>query len=178
MCIRDRGNNEGITGPAFPSFTSNNAPAFPGAVGYGRNADGARGSNTKSVYVVTNLNNSGTGSLRDAVSQSNRIIVFNVSGVIDLNKEVLVFKDNQTVLFQTAPGDGIELYNGRTSSTNADNLIVRYMRMRAGRQVSGSDNIDAGGAAYGHDQIYDHCSFTWGTDECFSLNKDVYKRQV
>lgn len=156
----EEGNNEGITGPAFPSFTSNNAPAFPGAVGYGRNADGARGSNTKSVYVVTNLNNSGTGSLRDAVSQSNRIIVFNVSGVIDLNKEVLVFKDNQTVLFQTAPGDGIELYNGRTSSTNADNLIVRYMRMRAGRQVSGSDNIDAGGAAYGHDQIYDHCSFT------------------
>ena len=60
---------------------------------------------------------------------------------------------NQTVLFQTAPGDGIELYNGRTSSTNANNLIVRYMRMRTGRQVSGSDNIDAGGAAYGHDQI-------------------------
>ena len=99
------------------------------------------------------MNNSGAGSLRDAVSQANRIIVFNVSGVIDLNKEVLVFKDNQTVLFQTAPGDGIELYNGRTSSTNANNLIVRYMRMRTGRQVSGSDNIDAGGAAYGHDQF-------------------------
>lgn len=159
------------SGPAFPVL-ANYAPAFPGAVGYGRNADGARGSNNREIYVVTNLNNSGAGSLRDAVSQANRIIVFNVSGVIDLNKEVLVFKDNQTVLFQTAPGDGIELYNGRTSSTNANNLIVRYMRMRTGRQVSGSDNIDAGGAAYGHDQIYDHCSFTWGTDECFSLNND------
>ena len=158
------------SGPAFPVL-ANYAPAFPGAVGYGRNADGAR-SNNREIYVVTNLNNSGAGSLRDAVSQANRIIVFNVSGVIDLNKEVLVFKDNQTVLFQTAPGDGIELYNGRTSSTNANNLIVRYMRMRTGRQVSGSDNIDAGGAAYGHDQIYDHCSFTWGTDECFSLNND------
>lgn len=157
------------SGPAFPVL-ANYAPAFPGAVGYGRNADGARGSNNREIYVVTNLNNSGAGSLRDAVSQANRIIVFNVSGVIDLNKEVLVFKDNQTVLFQTAPGDGIELYNGRTSSTNANNLIVRYMR--TGRQVSGSDNIDAGGAAYGHDQIYDHCSFTWGTDECFSLNND------
>ena len=159
------------SGPAFPVL-ANYAPAFPGAVGYGRNADGARGSNNREIYVVTNLNNSGAGSLRDAVSQANRIIVFNVSGVIDLNKEVLVFKDNQTVLFQTAPGDGIELYNGRTSSTNANNLIVRYMRMRTGRQVSGSDNIDAGGAAYGHDQIYDHCSFTWGTDECFALNND------
>lgn len=159
------------SGPAFPVL-ANYAPAFPGAVGYGRNADGARGSNNREIYVVTNLNNSGAGSLRDAVSQANRIVVFHVSGVIDLNKEVLVFKDNQTVLFQTAPGDGIELYNGRTSSTNANNLIVRYMRMRTGRQVSGSDNIDAGGAAYGHDQIYDHCSFTWGTDECFSLNND------
>ena len=75
----------------------------PGAVW---NADGARGSNNREIYVVTNLNNSGAGSLRDAVSQANRIIVFNVSGVIDLNKEVLVFKDNQTVLFQTAPGAG------------------------------------------------------------------------
>ena len=159
------------SGPAFPVL-ANYAPAFPGAVGYGRNADGARGSNNREIYVVTNLNNSGAGSLRDAVSQANRIVVFHVSGVIDLNKEVLVFKDNQTVLFQTAPGDGIELYNGRASSTNANNLIVRYMRMRTGRQVSGSDNIDAGGAAYGHDQIYDHCSFTWGTDECFPLNND------
>ena len=159
------------SGPAFPVF-ANYVPAFPGAVGHGRNSEGARASNNREVYVVTNLNNSGAGSFRDAVSQSNRIIVFNVSGLIDLNKEVLVFKDNQTILCQTAPAPGIVLYNGRTSSTNADNVIVRYLRMRAGRQVSSSDNIDAGGAAYGHDQIYDHCSFTWGTDECFSLNND------
>ncbi len=159
------------SGPAFPNF-ANNTPAFPGAVGHGRNSEGARASSNREVYVVTNLNNSGAGSFRDAVSQSNRIIVFNVSGLIDLNKEVLVFKDNQTILCQTAPAPGIVLYNGRTSSTNADNVIVRYLRMRAGRQVSSSDNIDAGGAAYGHDQIYDHCSFTWGTDECFSLNND------
>lgn len=156
-------------GPAFPIFTSDGI-AFPGAVGHGRNSDGARGSNNRSVYVVTNLNSSGPGSLADAVSQPNRVIVFNVSGVIDLQKGVLAIKSNQTLLFQTAPGDGIELYNGRVSATNANNIIVRYMRMRAGRQVSSNDNIDAGGAAYGNDQIYDHCSFTWGTDENFSLN--------
>lgn len=91
------------SGPAFPNF-ANNAPAFPGAVGHGRNSEGARASSNREVYVVTNLNNSGAGSFRDAVSQSNRIIVFNVSGLIDLNKEVLVFKDNQTILCQTAPG--------------------------------------------------------------------------
>lgn len=164
-------------GPAFPIFKSEGL-AFPGAVGHGRNSDGARGSNSRSVYVVTNLNSSGPGSLADAVSQPNRVIVFNVSGIIDLQKGVLVIKSNQTLLFQTAPGDGIELYNGRVSATNADNIIVRYMRMRAGRQVSGSDNIDAGSAAYGHDQIYDHCSFTWGTDENFSLNNQSQPKRL
>lgn len=159
------------SGPAFPAF-ADNARAFPGAVGYGRNAEGARASSTREVYVVTNLNNSGAGSFKDAISQSNRIIVFNVSGIIDLNKEQLVFKSNQTILFQTAPGDGIELYNGYTSSSGASDVIIRYMRVRVGRQVSGSDNIDAGGCANGKNQIYDHCSFTWGTDECFSLNRD------
>lgn len=159
------------SGPAFPVFVDN-ARAFPGAVGYGRNTEGARASSTREVYVVTNLNNSGAGSFKDAISQSNRIIVFNVSGIIDLNKEQLVFKSNQTILFQTAPGDGIELYNGYTSSSGASDVIIRYMRVRVGRQVSGSDNIDAGGCSNGKDQIYDHCSFTWGTDECFSLNRD------
>lgn len=166
----EEGSTSENKGAAFPTFADNYAPAFPGAVGYGKNSDGARGSNTKSVYVVTNLNNSGAGSLRDAVSQSNRIIVFNVSGVIDLNKQVLVFKSNQTILCQTAPAPGIVLYNGRTSSTNANNLIVRYLRLRAGNQLG--DDVDAGGAAYGHDQIYDHCSYTWGTDENFSFNDD------
>ena len=97
------------SGPAFPVF-ADNARAFPGAVGYGRNSEGARASNAREVYVVTNTNNSGTGSLRDAVSQPGRIIVFNVAGKIDLNKQVLVFLSNQTVLCQTAPAPGIVLY--------------------------------------------------------------------
>lgn len=173
----DNTSNNEEEGPAFPIFKSEGL-AFPGAVGHGRNAEGARATNGRSVYVVTNLNSSGPGSLADAVSQPNRVIVFNVSGIIDLQKGVLVIKSNQTLLFQTAPGDGIELYNGRVSATNADNIIVRYMRMRAGRQVSGSDNIDAGSAAYGHDQIYDHCSFTWGTDENFSLNNQSQPKRL
>lgn len=164
-------------GPAFPAF-ADYAPAFPSAVGYGKNTEGARSGSNRSVYVVSNLNNSGPGSLRDAVSQSNRIIVFNVAGKIDLNKEVLVFKSNQTVLFQTAPAPGIVLYNGRTSSSGASNVIVRYMRMRSGRQVDGADEIDAGGAAHGYDQIYDHCSFTWATDENFSLNNEKQSKPL
>lgn len=150
----------------FPDYGA--AKAFPTAVGHGRNATGGRGGE---IYHVTNLNDSGAGSLRDAVSQSNRIIVFDVAGVITL-KSVLVLKSNQTLLFQTAPGDGIELYNNRVASSGASNLIVRYMRVRTGRQASSKDNLDAGGLSSGADVIYDHCSFTWATDECFSINTD------
>lgn len=168
----DENSNEKVN-LAFPNFGYSVDPiAFPGAEGHGRHAMGARANEEIELYRVTNLNASGAGSLADAISKSNRIIIFGVAGVIDLNKATLVFKSNQTVLFETAPGDGIILYNGNTSSSGASNLIVRYMRVRPGRQVSGSDNTDAGGCANGENQIYDHCSFTWGTDECFSLNRD------
>ena len=146
--------------------------AFPGAEGYGRDTKGARNSDKIEIYHVRNTNNGGTGSFKDAISESNRIIIFDVAGVINMNKEVYVLKSNQTILFQTAPGDGIELYNGRVSSSGASHLIVRYMRMRTGRQADGGDNMDAGGVANGEYQIYDHCSFTWGCDENFSINPD------
>lgn len=143
--------------------------AFPGAVGFGRHASGGRGGE---IYHVTNLNTEGEGSIFDAVSKSGRIIVFDVAGCIDLNKKTLVLKSNQTLLFQTAPAPGIVIYNGRVASSGASNLIVRYMRVRCGRQVSSKDNVDAGGLASGKDVIYDHCSFTWGVDENFSINAD------
>ena len=60
--------------------------AFPGAQGWGRFAKGARASNSPTVYHVTNLNDSGTGSFRDAVSQPNRIIVFDVAGTIKISQ--------------------------------------------------------------------------------------------
>lgn len=167
----DAGTGSEETGPTFPFFE--NAPlSFPGCVGHGRQTQGARASRNIELYRVENLNTSGKGSFKDAISQPNRIIVFGVAGVLDMKKETYVFKDNQTVLFETAPGDGIELYNGRVSSSGASNVIVRYMRMRMGRQYSGSDSGDAGGLSSGENQVYDHCSFTWGCDENFSINAD------
>ena len=80
--------------------------AFPGAEGFGKYAVGGRNG---SVYHVTNLNDSGAGSLRDAVSQPNRIVVFDVAGVIKLQSR-LVFKNNLYVAGQTAPGEGITVY--------------------------------------------------------------------
>ena len=140
--------------------------AFPGAQGWGRFATGGR---TGTVYHVTNLNDSGTGSLRDAISQPNRIIVFDVAGVIRINSR-LIFSKNLYVAGQTAPGEGITVYGDGVSFSGSDNIIVRYMRFRMGSV--GTNGKDAAGIANGQNMIFDHCSFAWGQDENFSINWD------
>ena len=155
----------------FPDFGYNDNPlAFPGAEGYGRYVTGARGSGQREIYKVTNLNSSGSGSFKDAISKDNRIVVFAVAGILDMKKETYVLKSNQTILFQTAPGDGLTLFNGRVSGSSAGNVIVRYMRLRQGKGFG--EGKDCFGIANGGNQIYDHCSFTWGGDETFSVNSD------
>ena len=117
--------------------------AFPGAEGFGKYAVGGRNG---SVYHVTNLNDSGAGSLRDAVSKPNRIIVFDVAGVIKLESR-LVFSNNLYVAGQTAPGEGITVYGNGVSFSGASNSIVRYLRFRMG--VGGDSGKDAAGVANG-----------------------------
>lgn len=157
------GGSQPKTFPVFPG----DVLAFPGAEGYGRNATGGR---EGEMYHVTNLNDDGPGSFRDAVSQPNRIIVFDVSGIIKLSSSPIVLRSNQTILGQTAPGDGIVLYGGRMSASGATNTIVRYLRVRMGANFP--SQADAGGIANGSNVIFDHCSFTWGRDENFSINGD------
>ena len=140
--------------------------AFPGAQGWGRFATGGR---TGTVYHVTNLNDSGSGSLRDAVSQPNRIVVFDVAGVINISSR-MTFAKNLYVAGQTAPGEGITVYGDGVSFSGSDNIIVRYMRFRMG--AVGTKDKDAAGIANGQNMIFDHCSFSWGQDEHFSVNWD------
>jgi hypothetical protein len=102
--------------------------AFPGAYGFGANATGGKGG---TVYHVTNLNDSGTGSFRDAVSKSNRIIVFDVGGYVNLLSAVSA-KSNLTILGQTAPGEGIGFMGREVSFSGATNDIVRFVRFRQG----------------------------------------------
>lgn len=140
--------------------------AFPGAEGFGRYAVGGR---YGSLYHVTNLNDSGKGSFRDAVSTPNRIIVFDVSGVIHL-ESTLVVENNITILGQTAPGEGVQVYGDRISFSGANDVIVRHMRFRMG--IGGSSGKDAVGIANGKNMIFDHVSALWGRDENFSVSWD------
>ncbi|KAG9201936.1 hypothetical protein G6514_005131 [Epicoccum nigrum] len=140
------------------------ALAFPGAEGFGKDALGGR--NGK-VYVVSNLDDSGAGSLRDAVSQPDRIVVFQVGGLIKIKERIVVSK-RISILGQTAPGDGITVYGNGWSFSNADDAVVRYIRIRMGK--GGSSGKDAAGIAEGKNMIFDHISVSWGRDETFSIN--------
>jgi len=127
--------------------------AFPSAVGVGSFATGARGGE---VYHVKNLNDSGAGSFRDAVSKSGRTIVFDVGGYINLNTPVSA-KGSLTIAGQTAPGGGIGIMGREVSFDAATNLIVRYIRFRQGdldpdKKKSGINLLNAKNA------IFDHCS--------------------
>lgn len=139
-------------------------PAFPGAEGFGANASGGRGG---AVYHVTNLNDSGAGSFRDAVSVSGRTVVFDVGGFVVLSSPVSV-KSNITIAGQTAPGEGITLYGDRLSYSGANNTITRYIRYREG--INGDSGTDAVGADSGDTMMFDHVSASWGRDETFSLS--------
>lgn len=153
----------------FPSLLISSAAyglAFPGAEGYGADASGGRGGE---VYEVTNLDDEGPGSFRDAVSQPNRIVVFRVSGIIDLKSRLQISASNLTIAGQTAPGDGICLRGQPLFLRDSNNVIVRYLRIRPGDIAK--QEMDALTIWNCGNVIVDHCSMSWSTD---SLN-DVVK---
>ena len=145
------------------TMMADDVSAFPGAEGHGRFVTGGRG---KTVVHVTNLNDKGTGSFRQAVSSKDRIVVFDVAGVIALETE-LTMKDNITVLGQTAPYPGITL-RYKTLRPGANN-IIRFIRIRRGNEKGVDDGADASWQRQKTGIIFDHCSFSWSTDEVASF---------
>ena len=147
------------------------ALAFPGAEGFGKWTTGGRGGK---VYVVSNLQDNGPGSFREAAeAKGARIIVFATSGTIHLESPINI-RGDVTIAGQTAPGDGICLAD-HPVSLGGNNAIIRYLRFRLGDrfqnkgQVHGSGHDDAFSSNNRKHVIIDHCSFSWSNDEVFSV---------
>lgn len=138
--------------------------AFPTAEGYGKYTVGGRGGK---VYEVTNLNDSGEGSLRAAVeAEGPRTVVFRVSGTIDLKRALSIKNPYITIAGQTAPGDGICIKR-YPLNIGADEVIIRYIRVRLGNETG--NDTDAISCRYRKNIILDHVSASWSIDETMSV---------
>ncbi|ASB48047.1 pectate lyase family protein [Alkalitalea saponilacus] len=147
-----------------PDPVEEEAFAFPGAEGFGKHATGGRGGR---VIKVTSLEDFGPGSFREAVMASGpRIVVFEVSGTIELKTRLTIRNGDLTIAGQTAPGDGIAIANHEVY-VDADNVIIRFMRFRVGDTADAE--YDALGGRFRKNIIIDHCSMSWSTDECVSF---------
>ena len=146
-------------------------PAFPGAWGGGMYSFGGRGGK---VLVVTNLNDSGPGSFREACEAGGpRTVVFNVAGIIRLKDRIRIRAPYVTIAGNTAPGDGVCLA-GNTVELETHDVIVRHMRFRRGETWVGDRNDSFGGNPTGNIMI-DHVSASWGLDENMSMYRHMYK---
>ncbi|MCH5600220.1 pectate lyase family protein [Niabella ginsengisoli] len=149
-------------------------PAFPGAEGFGKYATGGRGGK---VVIVSNLDDDGPGSFRQAFKEfpgEPITIVFSVAGIIDLKSPVKISRPNITIAGQTAPGDGICL-KGNSFIINCagdksgvrGNIIIRYLRSRPGAKIA--KGVYGFGMENSQNIIVDHCSFTWANEECAAM---------
>jgi hypothetical protein len=145
-------------------------PAFPGAEGAGRFSFGGRGGK---VYVVTSLADSGPGTFREACEAAGpRIVVFNVAGIIRLQRPLHIRAPYITIAGQSAPGDGV-CVAGFTTHVDTHDVVIRYMRFRRGA-TDVFDRDDALGGNPVGNIVIDHCSCSWGLDENISFYRHMY----
>ncbi len=146
----------GLSVPSFMSAAFAQELAFPGAEGFGALASGGRNG---AIYHVTTLSDSGPGSLRDAISQPNRTVVFDISGTIK-TKSRMTASSNLTIAGETAPGEGISVYGHGISFSKQQNVIVRYLRLRGSIEMARGGCVLVADSA--KNMIFDHLSVEWG----------------
>jgi pectate lyase len=153
-------------------YTAGALPVIPNAAGYGIETPAGRGGK---VYKVTNLNASGAGSLRACVDASGpRVCVFEVSGTIRADVDLIVRNPYITIAGQTAPSPGV-LWRGGALWVATSNVLVQHMRFRAGDDPKGPGFANRDALKVGYDPaaisnvVVDHCSFSWATDEVASV---------
>jgi pectate lyase len=163
----------------FPKYSNSQQLAFPGAMGFGKYSIGGRGGE---IVTVSNLNDSGVGSLREALSYDfPRIVVFTVAGNIKLHTPIVVNTPYLSLYGHTAPGDGIVI-SGNSVVFSSHDVIVRFIRFRPGDLDYGPPNlwgsmdaisIKSGEPDQNYNLIFDHCSFSWSTDELVGIWDDA-----
>jgi len=156
----------------FPTdLPSADVPAFPGAEGGGKYSFGGRGGK---VFVVTNLEDGGPGSFREAIESAGpRIVLFNVAGIIHLKQPLHILAPYLTIDGHTAPGDGVCIA-GFSTLVDTHDVIIRYLRFRRGATNLFDRDDCLGGQPIGN-IIVDHCSCSWGLDENLSMYRHVYR---
>ncbi len=160
-----------ITAAETSTLFAADLPAFPGAEGYGSTTIGGRGGK---VIEVTNLDDHGPGSLRDAIEADfPRTIIFRISGTIPLEKDLEISTPYCTVAGQTAPGDGICLRNYKFGVNGTHYVVIRYIRVRRGDESSLQDDglsvyENTKTRKWAENVIIDHCSVSWTCDEAIN----------
>lgn len=166
-------NYRGGTSATLTIYAPGTAPlrAFPGAEGAGANAKGGRGGD---VYHVTNLNDTGAGSLRFGISSATgpRTIVFDVAGTITLATRLNINKSFLTIAGQTAPGGGVTIA-GHSAVVSGNNVVIRYLRFRMGDLNCPAVQDDALWVDKTSDVIIDHVSASWSVDETLSVTESA-----
>jgi hypothetical protein len=144
---------------------------FPGAKGFGVDTPAGQGGR---IIRVTNVDSKGPGSLREAIeTKGPRIIVFEVGGVVDLQKKTITISEPfMTVAGQTAPSPGITIIRGGLIIATND-VLIQHIRVRPGdageakRSGWEPDGIATNAA---HNVVIDHCSISWSVDENLSAS--------
>jgi hypothetical protein len=145
-------------------------PAFPGAWGGGMYSFGGRGGK---IYVVSNLNDSGPGSFREACEAAGpRTVIFNVAGVIHLKERIRIRAPYITISGATAPGDGV-CFADKTVEVETHDVVIRHLRFRRGNTDPADRDDSLGGNPIGN-IIVDHVSTSWSLDENISMYRHMF----